>query len=177
MEVDVAKTVDVYERVEVVDSDLTECVGDGDTVFVGRTDGEPVEELVDVLEGRGNAEFVPDLTCVCVLTVEPDEVMETLLVFEGIGEPDRVVEAVVVFERGADLLAVRDASRLLVFIVAVVQGVCVMGAVSVCAKLSEGLIEIPGGTERVKDVDGVGHDDKELVAETVGLFERKGVGL
>ena len=36
---------------------------------------------------------------------------------------------------------------------------------------------MPGGTERVKDVDGVGHDDKEFVAETVGLLERKEVRL
>jgi hypothetical protein len=104
--------------------------------------------------------------------------VETVLVLEFEADRDRVVEAVVLFERAGDLLDVREASRLLVFIVvAVVKGFCVTGAVSVCAKLNEGLIEIPGGTERVKDVDGVGHDDNDFVAETVGLFDCKEVRL
>ena len=61
MEVLVAKTVEVYERVEVVDSDLIgECVGDVVTVFVIRIDGEPVEEALDVLDLLADAVIVPD---------------------------------------------------------------------------------------------------------------------
>jgi hypothetical protein len=61
VDVDVAKTVEVYERVEVVDSEVTgEWVGDVVIVFVMRIDGEPVEDALDVLELLGDADSVPD---------------------------------------------------------------------------------------------------------------------
>lgn len=48
----VEKTVDVYERVEVVENDgSVVSVGDTLTVTVPRTEREPVVELVLVLEG------------------------------------------------------------------------------------------------------------------------------
>ena len=151
VEVLVAKTVDVYERVEVVDSDLIgECVGDVVTVFVIRIDGDPVEEVLDVLEAVGDKVTVPDFREVCVLTVERHEVVETVLVLEFGADRDRVVDAVDVFELRGDLLEVKDAIKLLVFIgVPVVKGGCVTGGVKVCMRLAEGLIDGPGATEAV----------------------------
>lgn len=179
MEVLVEKTVDVYERVEVVDSELTgESVGLVVTVFVMRIDGEPLEEVVDVLEIRDEEVPVPDFTIVAVLTLEREGVLETTLVLEMNAEPDRVVEPVDVFESCGDLLDVKDASKLLVFTgVPVAKAVRVIGAVKVCRRLAEGVTDGPGATEDVKDTDGVLDLFEEGVDDPLVVLERKRLGL
>jgi len=103
--------------------------------------------------------------------------VEPITVLEMNAEPDRVVEPVDVFEMG-DLLDVKEASRLLVFReLLVIKVVCVTGAVKVCRGLSEGVTDGPGGTEPVKDGDGVEQAVEEDVDETFIVLEPRDVRL